>query len=494
MSNPLLTGMGAIFAQRYGEPNTPEYLGCHSVTDYAIPKGDVTLIRCPDPSATGKFKVVGSFESVPGNPTFTLATILYGAADYLEDWPCIGNIIVNKQECGRRDLPSNWIRRFVMYHSHITNESGDVVVDRDGEANGPTTITFSLTPEEILKIFQVSAGVSGIAAATGALSCIAVCNVPRCGGQCGDAMEACEVLWVGTNIAAGSTLDKAEVFYSIDGGVTWTPAATQPFAAGESINAIVCFPIDNTTTRIMVMRGTTDAGNGPEIAYSDDGGATWTVVEILATHALFGQYPYSLFALDYFHIWAVTDKGGIAFSDDGGATWTQQGLGVTIADLDGVKFANASVGYAVGTSGVVLKTIDGGATWAILATIPAAYAAVMFSALEVLSEQALWITAFDGTLIYSADGGATWTIRHPAGATYLQVIAFSHPMVGWVFGGGSIAGNLGWRTTDGGATWDSLSVPATVVGAYHFQPCTLNSGVLVGGDTDTGVFAKFNPV
>jgi photosystem II stability/assembly factor-like uncharacterized protein len=490
MSNPMLTGKGAIFAQRYGAPNTPEYLGCHDITAFDIPKGDVTLVRCPDASATGKFKVVQSYTGVPGTPTFTLTTLLSGAADYLEDWPCIGNILINKQDCGRRDVASNWIRRFIMYHAHLTDESGDMLVARDQADENITTLTFPFSPEEILKVFQVSAGTLGIPAALAQITGVTVCNTPSCAGLCGNAMEACTVVWVATKHITGSALDKGDVFYTLDGGATWSAAAAQPFIVAMDICAITCFAIDNTTTRIMVMNGTTQAGQGPEIAYTDDDGATWTTVEIISTHGLFGEGPQALFALDRFHIWAVTSGGHFAFSADGGDTWTEQAVGLTAANLFAVEFANASVGYAIGATGVLAKTSDGGLTWGLVSTVPAAYSAITLQSLEVLDELSVWIGTANGHLLFTPDAGVTWYDELPAGATKILALAFSHPMVGWAFDDT----NIGWRTTDGGATWDSISVPSAMTKPSQFAPCDLNSGILVGGNTGTGVVVKYTQV
>jgi photosystem II stability/assembly factor-like uncharacterized protein len=493
MSEPLWAGKGAIFAQRDGAPNALGYLGCHDLLAMTIPKGDVTRTWCPNPAATGTFKVSGSYQGEPGAPTFTINTVMGGAADYLEDWPCKGNVIWNKQLCGRRDDPSNWVRRFIGYQAYQTEESADKMIARDPKDEGETTQAFPFTPMEILKLFRVAAGTSGVAAALAQLNWIAIANSPRCAGECGAAMDACQVLWTGGDHITGSALDKADVYWSIDGGSTWTVAAALPFLVAMDTIAGVSFPIDNATTRVMVMNGTTQAGQGPEIAYTDDNGATWTKVEIIATHALYGLSPYSLYALDRFHIWAVTTAGGIAFSDDGGATWVTQGVGVTAAALWGVKFASALVGYAVGAAGVALKTTDGGVTWALM-TLPAAYAAITLQALEVLSEQEVWFGAANGDLLYSPDGGVSWYVRKPAAATGIVSVAFSHPMVGWAFGTTALADNAGWRTTDGGATWDSISVPAALDTASQFLPCSLNSGVLLGGTVATGVFAKFMPV
>lgn len=59
---------------------------------------------------------------------------------------------------------------------------------------------------------------------------------------------------------------------------------------------------------------------------------------------------------------AVGQRGHIVYSDDGGAHWQQAQVPVS-ADLNAVSFANATQGWAVGGDGVVLHSIDAGATW-----------------------------------------------------------------------------------------------------------------------------------
>ncbi|MFA4948485.1 MAG: YCF48-related protein, partial [Candidatus Krumholzibacteriia bacterium] len=43
-------------------------------------------------------------------------------------------------------------------------------------------------------------------------------------------------------------------------------------------------------------------------------------------------------------------------------TWTQQTSG-TARGLNGVRFADANTGVAVGIDGTILRTTDGGVTW-----------------------------------------------------------------------------------------------------------------------------------
>ena len=58
----------------------------------------------------------------------------------------------------------------------------------------------------------------------------------------------------------------------------------------------------------------------------------------------------------------VGQRGHVLYSDDQGRTWTQARVPVSV-DLVAVHFASDRKGWAVGHSGVVLATQDGGATW-----------------------------------------------------------------------------------------------------------------------------------
>ena len=54
--------------------------------------------------------------------------------------------------------------------------------------------------------------------------------------------------------------------------------------------------------------------------------------------------------------------GTILATTDGGETWKAQTSGST-ESLNGVSFADAWAGWAVGDGGTTLATDDGGATW-----------------------------------------------------------------------------------------------------------------------------------
>lgn len=59
---------------------------------------------------------------------------------------------------------------------------------------------------------------------------------------------------------------------------------------------------------------------------------------------------------------AVGERGIIVYSDDAGRNWRQASVPVSVS-LVGVRFINQQDGWAVGHSGVVLRTRDGGSSW-----------------------------------------------------------------------------------------------------------------------------------
>ena len=60
--------------------------------------------------------------------------------------------------------------------------------------------------------------------------------------------------------------------------------------------------------------------------------------------------------------WAVGDLGTILKTTDGGTTWSSQKSGTT-NNLRGIFFTDANNGTAVGWDGTILRTTNGGTSW-----------------------------------------------------------------------------------------------------------------------------------
>lgn len=285
-----------------------------------------------------------------------------------------------------------------------------------------------------------------------AINDIWVCRDQRCAGQCDDKVDLCQYLIYGCDApVAGFT---ADVAHTENGGTDWTNSADYPFANGEDIISVVCFPIDNDTTRWLVVRGTEVAPANPlEVAYSDDGGANWTNVDVEAAGTRFAADSGALFALDAKHVWLVSTDGYIFFSEDGGLTWTPQDEGVLTAEnYNAVMFANSTDGFAVADNGIVIRSIDGGLTWVAVTAITATPDVLC---VYVFNKDEAVVGTDDGDIWRTWDGGTTWTQIYTS-ADAINDIDFANKYVGW-----AIADDTVIRTRNGGEDWET--VPGTTV-------------------------------
>jgi len=479
MSQQMLAGNGALWVQPDGPNTQPKYLGCHMLADVTIPKGDVTLTYCPDPSGPNKYKVKRSYQGEPGAVTFSIETDIEGVADYLEGVSCPVNLFVNMVDCGRKDVFTNYVRSFLLQNATVTSEGLASLVARQPSDETPSTQTFEFSAEILSRIYGLTAARVAIAETTG-LNDIHFCNPQKCADDCGAAEDICTDGVAVSDAPAGSPSWDADIWSTSNEGAAWTATAADPFSAGENIISVVCFQYGRSTTRWLIARDA-DAANPMEVGYSDDGGVTWTMVEVGTVNNLGAVGPGALFALDGNHIWLALSGGYVYFSSDGGATWTEQTAGnVTANDLSGVHFANESDGMAVGASDTVIRTADGGTTW------EAATATGGGNTLNTVAENdnyGIWWTGDNGgNLYYSGDRGTTWTSRafDGSGAGEVQDIKFFTDLVGWMVHDSAAPVGTLFRTRDGGYHWEEITTVPTNSGLNALFVCNENLAWAVG--------------
>ena len=146
---------------------------------------------------------------------------------------------------------------------------------------------------------------------------------------------------------------------------------------------------------------------------------------------------------------------GFAFA----GPWTLQESG-TDARLRGLSAVNPKVAWASGGKATVLRTFDGGATWAKL-SVPDSVG-LDFRDVHGFDDQSACVLAIgpgDRSRIYRTDdAGVTWTLGHvnrdPAG--FLDAVAFWDADHGLALG--DPAGNhyMILATDDGGRTWSKI--------------------------------------
>ena len=173
-------------------------------------------------------------------------------------------------------------------------------------------------------------------------------------------------------------------------------------------------------------------------------------------------------------------------STDGGASWRLLGWPFSGGDLDrpvlalAIDPSNGQVVY-VGTSNAILKSVDGGNTWIILAGgLPAAN--VLSIAIDRTSTATVY-TATDAGLYKSTNGGATWSIASnglptvvvggtPVPRTKQVVIDPSDPRVLYTVVAPATGGELVYRSGDAAASWAPASsgMPSDVVRDLAVDP------------------------
>jgi photosystem II stability/assembly factor-like uncharacterized protein len=133
-------------------------------------------------------------------------------------------------------------------------------------------------------------------------------------------------------------------------------------------------------------------------------------------------------------------------TSDDGTNWNDVYLGNQI--LSGFTFINSSIGYAVGDSGTIIKTNNGGSSWVLLPRITNhAFLDVCFPTIDTG-----YIVGKDfdnqcGIILKTTDGGSNWTFLSTSSTPLFGSVFFINSQVGWVVGSAII------KTTDGGNSW-----------------------------------------
>jgi photosystem II stability/assembly factor-like uncharacterized protein len=151
---------------------------------------------------------------------------------------------------------------------------------------------------------------------------------------------------------------------------------------------------------------------------------------------------------------ALVFVGNRALVSPDGRTWRE--ASPPRAPVDAAVFLDARHGWLAGAdctagTGAVLRTVDGGRTWARARFGSHSCNAGARFSLDFVDERTGWIVQDEPTapfarLYATRDGGATWTETRARLPT-LGDVAFTTRRAGWLAGGGL------FRTGDGGRTW-----------------------------------------
>jgi photosystem II stability/assembly factor-like uncharacterized protein len=169
--------------------------------------------------------------------------------------------------------------------------------------------------------------------------------------------------WIVGKVPVPNGEQRPAIYHTADGGVTWT----RQYLAGDDDGYLSDVVAIDAQRAVAVGQGSLWTGAGETKLSTRDGGTTWTMLPESSNRL-------GLIATDFvdaLHGWAVGISGSIVATVDGGATWRVQEQAVegTKPWLLGVDFIDASHGWAVGVGGEIWHTATGG--WADPAGAPA---------------------------------------------------------------------------------------------------------------------------
>lgn len=195
------------------------------------------------------------------------------------------------------------------------------------------------------------------------------------------------------------------------------------------------------------------------ILYTHDGGQTWTQQgQGVAT-----DESMDVFFLDGQKGWILTNANGtvkLLKTSNAGANWQLVDTGITGLITIGYAirtgklfFTDAINGWILGAQSLLLRTTDGGVTWANV-TLPVQWHNTYSLAFADINNAIIC----GETILRSENGGATW-LQEEVGTHNFTDVVFTSAMNGWMVGE---YGDL-YQTKNAGIKWDKIEHAATDV-------------------------------
>jgi photosystem II stability/assembly factor-like uncharacterized protein len=212
---------------------------------------------------------------------------------------------------------------------------------------------------------------------------------------------------------------------------------------------------------------------GEHMMKTTDGGSTWQGISNQYPRTPSGDYA-GLLDLSFVsaNIGYVVGYSGTIFKTvDGGNTWLQLNINNSTAQFNAVHFASSDIGYVADETGKIYKTLNGGATWTSQSTgISTAIRVMTF-----LDANNGWFAGNGGVIKKTTDGGDTWTSQTSGTSSSIGSMMFISASYGWVTTSSTIL-----KTTDGGANWSIVNSSLSSINQIYFAD--FNNGWVTSND------------
>ncbi len=217
--------------------------------------------------------------------------------------------------------------------------------------------------------------------------------------------------------------------------------------------------------------------------YSTETDSGWTVQPAGTSDTL-----YTVKAVDNNVVWAAGSSGGVLRTTNGGATWDSVGRGAigtaTLFSIDAVDANTALVASYSGTAGTIYRTTNGGAIW----TNVFSQTGGIIAGIRMKSSTEGYAVgipvAGKWTVIKTTNGGSSWThIPNEPPQVGDESATFGIDLTGNTLSFGTDNGKI-YRSTDLGTTWNSDSISGNSINALHFNSSSTGLASFGNGSTD----------
>jgi photosystem II stability/assembly factor-like uncharacterized protein len=243
-------------------------------------------------------------------------------------------------------------------------------------------------------------------------------------------------LWVGVGLCAGSAVIAADALVPI-----------APLVKGTMHEALFAIAFDQDAGVAV--------GAAGAILSTADGGKTWKPLASAPTQL-------SLLGVDIRQQRQIAvGQMGLVLLNEAGGGWQKMDTGTT-ERLFAVSTNSKGLTAAVGSFGTVLKSADGGHTWAAVAPDWTSHAEEGMQphlyAVNVDEQGAITIAGEFGLILRSTDGGTNWKPVSRGDAS-IFALELREDGVGYAVGQDGIV----LRTNDGGVRWSVVQVPTKAI-------------------------------
>lgn len=254
---------------------------------------------------------------------------------------------------------------------------------------------------------------------------------------------------------------------------TVLPALTTPAGMSGTLRDVI---FDGTSLLV--------PGSGPALMRTADYGRSWAI----QYSPLPSDQTLNAISMGDVNVgFAVGTTGRVVKTTNGGLIWNDISLSLPSLyqnkHFDGVSFVNASVGWIAGENGAILQTVDGGASWTVQG---AGVVTTDLRSIDAYNFNRAWAVGTDGTVTHTVDGNA-WVMQLAGGSTLNRVQTVDGTYVYAVGVSGKII-----KSIDQGLSWTTLTsdVSSDIYGLFFSSRTAgwvAGSGGVVSHTVDGGV-------